>query len=132
MEQKFYIITDQSRMDLEFIHVYLFGQSYWAKGRSIERVKKSMSHSLCFGLFAGTRQIGFGRVATDYVVFAWIMDLFVDPLYRGKGLGRMLIQTIIEHPELQDVNSIGFRTQDAHELYKNMNLNPFHIPRLGC
>ncbi|MEN8787927.1 MAG: GNAT family N-acetyltransferase [Flavobacteriaceae bacterium] len=128
MEQEYYISTDQSRMDLDFIYAYLSGKSYWAMGRSKERIEKSMAHSLCFGLFKDSQQIGFGRVATDYVVFAWIMDLFINPQFRGKGLGRMLIESIVEHPDLQDVNSIGLRTQDAHELYKKYDFKSIPDP----
>ena len=114
---EYYISTDRSRIDLKFVHDYLSGKSYWARGRSMELVKKSIDNSLCFGLFHGDRQIGFGRVATDYVVFAWLMDLFIDPEYRGKGLGKLLIEQILEYPDLQTVNGIGLRTEDAHDLY---------------
>ena len=115
-------------MDLKFIHNYLCNQSYWAKDRSMELVKKSLDHSLCFGVFQGNRQVGFGRVATDYVVFAWLMDLFVDPKYRGQGLGRFLVKEIIEHPELQQVNGIGLRTEDAHKLYADFGFEKISRP----
>ena len=128
MEQEFIISTDKKRMELDFIYKYLSVESYWAKGRSKERVEKSVANSLCFGLFENDRQIGFGRVATDYVVFAWIMDLFIDPAFRGKGLGYKLIQSIVEHPELQEVNSIGLRTKDAHALYKKFNFDSIPSP----
>ncbi|MGI9546541.1 MAG: GNAT family N-acetyltransferase [Flavobacteriaceae bacterium] len=128
MEHEIFISTDKSKMDIDFIHEYLSAKSYWAKGRSKERVEKSIAHSLCFGLFKGWHQIGFARVATDYVVFAWVMDLFVDPVYRDKGLGRKLIQSIVDHPELQDVNGIGLRTKDAHELYEKYNFKSISDP----
>ena len=114
-------------MDKIFIHDYLSNKSYWAGGRSMELVKKSMDNSLCFGVFKGDRQIGFGRVVSDFVVFAWLMDLFIDPEYRGQGLSRLLIKAIIEHPDLQIVNALGLRTEDAHELYKKFGFD--HIPK---
>ena len=115
-------------MNMEFIHIYLSELSYWAKGRSQERVQKSMDHSMCFGLFDSKRQIGFARVATDYVVFAWLMDLFIDPEYRGQGLGKQLIQAIVEHPDLQQVNGIGLRTQDAQALYSSFGFEAIPNP----
>ena len=115
-------------MDLNFIHDYLCNQSYWAKDRSLDLVIRSMDNSLCFGLFQDGRQVGFGRVATDYVVFAWLMDLFIDPDYRGQGLGKMLVKQIVEHPELQQVNGIGLRTEDAHQLYEEFGFEKISRP----
>lgn len=128
MEEGFYVNTDKEYMDIDFIHSYLSQQSYWAKGRSKELVQKSIDHSLCFGLFEGDKQIGFGRIATDYVVFAWLMDFFIDSDYRGKGLGQMLVKSIVDHPSLQQVNGIGLRTEDAHGLYKKFDFKPIPNP----
>ena len=124
----YYISTDKTKMDLNFIHDYLCNKSYWAKGRSMDLVKKSMDNSMCFALFEGDRQLGFGRVATDFVVFAWLMDLFIDPDYRGRGLGRFLLQQILKHPELQQVNGIGLRTEDAHRLYNKFGFEQIESP----
>lgn len=128
MKERFYISTELGEMDQEFIHRYLSEHSYWAKGRSLENVKKSMAHSLCFGIFTNGRQVGFGRVATDFVVFAWLMDLFIDAEYRGKGLGQRLINSIVNHPDLQEVNGIGLRTEDAQELYRKFGFEPISDP----
>ena len=115
-------------MDVKFIHNYLCNESYWAKDRSLELVRMSMDNSLCFGLFDGDRQVGFGRVATDFVVFAWLMDLFIDPGYRGRGLGKYIVKEIVEHPELQQVNGIGLRTEDAHQLYEEFGFERISRP----
>jgi len=129
MNKKFYISTDTSKMNIDFIHHYLSNRSYWAKGRTLELVKKSMNNSLCFGVFTKSEaQIGFARIATDFVVFAWIMDVFVDENYRGQGIGRMLIESIIKHPELKDVNGIGLRTNDAHGLYAEFGFEEIPSP----
>ena len=115
----FYISTDIESMDVDFVHNYLSNTSYWAKGRSREHVLKSMENSICFGLFTDSgKQIGFARLVTDYVVFAWIMDLFIDASYKGRGLGKKLVNHIVELPYLQHVNGIGLRTEDAHGLYE--------------
>ena len=124
METRYYISTESAELDLVFIHSYLSEQSYWAKGRSMDLVKRSIDNSLCFGLYENGKQIGFGRVATDHVVFAWLMDLFIDPNYRGQGLGAMLVEYIVNHPSLKEVNGIGLRTEDAHELYSRFGFGP--------
>ncbi len=128
MNENFHISTNRSDMDVEFIHYFLSEESYWATGRSRELVEKSMAHSICFGLFEGKKQIGFARVATDYVVFAWLMDLFIDPAYRGQGLGEQLVHAIVDHPDLKEVNGIGLRTEDAQGLYSKFGFTDIKNP----
>ena len=98
---------------------YLSNEAYWAKGREQAAVIRSMENSICFGLFNGkNQQLAFARVVTDYVVFAWLMDFFVIDALRGQGLGKKLLRYIVEMPELQNVNGIGLRTNDAHGFYE--------------
>ena len=119
------IQTDISLMNLDLIHDYLSNQSYWAKGRSKADVEKSMRNSLCFGAFTKeNEQIGFARVVTDYVVFGWIMDVFVLPEFQGQGVGKQLIEAIVQHPSLAKINVLGLRTNDAHTLYQKFGFAP--------
>ncbi|MGB5479746.1 MAG: GNAT family N-acetyltransferase, partial [Eudoraea sp.] len=99
------------------VHDYLSKQSYWAKGRGKEEVVKSMENSICFAVFDGNAQIGFARLVTDYVVFAWLMDVFVINEYKNKGVGRFLMDYIMNLPEIKEVNGFGLRTKDAHGFY---------------
>jgi len=129
MANDFYISTDKDKMNMNFIHEYLSNQSYWAKGRSLELVKKSILNSMCFGVFTKDDiQIGFARIATDYVVFAWIMDVFIDENYKKQGVGKVLIDYIVNHDELKGVNGIGLRTQDAHEFYRRFGFDNIPNP----
>ncbi|MEL6305114.1 MAG: GNAT family N-acetyltransferase [Bacteroidota bacterium] len=119
------IQTDFSLMNLDLIHDYLSNQSYWAKGRSKADVEKSMRNSLCFGAFTNENgQIGFARVATDYVVFGWIMDVFVVPGFQGQGVGKQLMEAIVQHPSITKINGLGLRTNDAHTLYQKFGFGP--------
>ncbi|HEV7375657.1 MAG TPA: GNAT family N-acetyltransferase [Pyrinomonadaceae bacterium] len=86
------VSTDQSRLDLDVIHDYLGKSSYWATGRSLETVRRSIENSLSFGLYEGEKQIGFARVITDYATFAWLADVFVLDSFRGQGLGKWLVE----------------------------------------
>lgn len=111
------ISTDRRRLDIDVIHDFL-SQSYWAKGRSRERVMQTIEHSLPFGLYHGSEQIGYARLVTDYVVLAFLADVFVLEAHRGKGLGAWLIEVITAHPELQRVRRWMLGTRDAHGLYR--------------
>ena len=120
METPIQITTDKSKIDLDFVHQYLSEEAYWSKGRSREAVERSIANSLCFSMFdiATKDQMAFARVATDYVVFAWVMDLFVSKTFRGNGYAKQLIRYILEYPELSRVNGFGLRTNDAQGLYE--------------
>ena len=84
------ISTDPTRLDVDAIHAYLT-QSYWAAGIAKSVVAKSLKASLCFGLYEGSRQIGLARVITDKATFAYLCDVYVLENYRGRGLGKWLI-----------------------------------------
>lgn len=112
------ISTDPSKLNIEVIHKYLSQESYWAKDIPFETVKKSIEHSLCFGLYHLQEQIGFARLITDKATFAYLADVFVLKEYRGKGLSKFLMATIQSHPELQNLRRWLLATKDAHSLYE--------------
>lgn len=116
------ISTDRQRLDIDFIHAFLTS-SYWAKGRSRERVVQSIEHSVPFGLYHGERQIGFARVLTDYIVLAYLADVFVVDRYRGQGLGKWLVDVVTNLPELQRVRRWLLGTRDAHGLYREFGFS---------
>ena len=113
----FEISTDRDRLDVAMIHAFLANDSYWVPGISRASVEKCIKHSLCFGAYADGRQIAFARVVTDYVRFAHLLDVFVLPEFRGRGLGKLLMRKILSHPELRTIVRYTLGTQDAHGLY---------------
>lgn len=127
------ISTEPSRLDVSLIHDYLSNISYWASGRPLALVQRSLEHSLCFGMYktsavAGPQQIGFARVVTDYATFAWLPDVFVLEAYRGQGLAKWLIEVIVAHPELQGFRRWLLATRDAHELYRRFGFSELNEP----
>lgn len=125
----FVISTNRSRFNIEFIHSFLSTQAYWAIGRSFEVVERAIENSLNFGVFAGSQQIGFARVVTDFATFAWIADVFIIDEYRGRGLGVWLIEVITSHPKLQGFRRWILATRDAHELYRRFGFTELANPQ---
>jgi hypothetical protein len=112
------ITTDKRKLNIDIIHQFLSERSYWAQGRSKDTVRKSIDHSLCFGVYAVDQQIGFARVVTDYATFAWLADVFILESHRGLGLSKWLVECIVTHPDLQNLKNFLLATKDAHELYR--------------
>ena len=122
------ISTDRNRLDIRVIHDFISNQSYWAQGRPLETVQRSLDNSLNFGLHENDRLIGFARVVTDYATFAWIADVFVLPEHRGQGLSKWLMEVIVSHPDLQGFRRWVLATKDAHSLYAGFGFIALHRP----
>ena len=125
---EYLITTDPSRLDVVLIHNFLSNESYWAVGRSVEVVKRSLDNSLCFGIYRNTEQVGFARVVTDFATFAWLADVFVVSEHRGRGLAKWLVEVILAHPDLQGFRRWALATKDAHSLYAQFGFIALHRP----
>lgn len=114
--ETFRISDDQGEADLDFI-VDGLHDTYWARSRPREIILQSLEHSVLLSLFHRDRQIGLARLVTDWVTFAWLCDVYLDPTYRGQGLGKWLIECAMAHPAGQTQLKL-LATRDAHGLYE--------------
>ena len=124
---EYLISTDKSRLDLTLIHNFLT-TSYWAAGIPLEVVRRSIEHSLSFGLYKEDQQIGYARVITDFATFAYLGDVFILEPFRGQGLSKWLMEVIVTHPELQGFRRWILLTKDAHGLYKKVGFTGVATP----
>jgi len=125
---EFLISTDPARCDLDVIHNFLTN-SYWAKGVPRETVARSIEHALCFGVYDGSgAQVAFARVISDFATVAYIGDVFVLESHRGQGLGKWIMQSIVQHPALQGLRRWILTTRDAHGLYSQVGFTPVKFP----
>ncbi|MGB8832371.1 MAG: GNAT family N-acetyltransferase, partial [Candidatus Sulfotelmatobacter sp.] len=93
---EFSISTDPARLNLDVVHGFLTN-CYWATGIPRELVRRSIEHSLCFGLYAGGgAQVGFARVVSDFATVAYLGDVFVLESHRGRGLSEWLMECITQ------------------------------------
>jgi GNAT superfamily N-acetyltransferase len=138
----FFISTDKEKLDVKTIHAYLSQESYWAKNIPLSVVQRSIEHSYCFGVYMRNEnettfflQIGFARVITDQATFGYLADVFINEKYRGLGLSKWLMETIMGCQDLQGLRSWMLATKDAHFLYEKFGFkiidNPGRFMRLG-
>ena len=120
---EFVITDDKSKLDIELIHAFLTN-SYWAKGRSLEKVELSIMNSDCYGIYMGENQIGFARIVTDLVTIAYLLDVFILEEHRGKGYSKKLLAVIFENPKYRTVQKWRLASKDAQSLYAKFGFTP--------
>ena len=119
--------TDPARLDLDVIHNFLTN-CYWAKGIPRDVVARSIENSLCFGVYEGTKQVGFARVISDLATYAYIGDVFILESHRGCGLSQWMMECIMGHPKLQNLRRWTLLTRDAHGLYAKFGFTSIAKP----
>ena len=93
-------------------------------------VRKSMEGSICFAILLDRQVVGFARVISDKSTFAYICDLFVLSEHRGNGLGKWLVEFIMNHQELQNLRRWALATKDAHGLYQQYGFCDLAAPKM--
>jgi GNAT superfamily N-acetyltransferase len=118
-----YFITDQKEcIDLLSTKAML-NSTHWARERDLATIQKTIENSLCFSLFHYQRQIGFGRVISDYATYAMFFDIIVVESYRGKGLGGWLFEIMTYYPSIKDLKQVLW-TSFAEDLYRKFGFRP--------
>jgi nitroimidazol reductase NimA-like FMN-containing flavoprotein (pyridoxamine 5'-phosphate oxidase superfamily)/GNAT superfamily N-acetyltransferase len=125
----FTISDDRARIDFGRVAEWLAG-AYWCPGIPRAAVEHAALHSsLVLGAFASTgEQVGYLRVVSDCTRFANLMDVFVAPERRGRGLGRAMVRLALEHPRHRDVPRWLLGTKDAHGVYAQEGFRPLDHP----
>lgn len=121
------VSTNKEKLDIPFIQHFL-KDIYWEAPRTIEAVQKVIDSSVCFGVYLDDEQIGFGRLITDYVVFAYLMDVFITPEHRGKGYSSILVKAMLEEPSLKEIKIWRLATRDAQFLYEKFGFKVLAHP----
>ncbi|MEY4199412.1 MAG: hypothetical protein RLZZ265_1152 [Verrucomicrobiota bacterium] len=118
-----YELTDESaRQDIDAVTA-LLRSTYWAADRPQSVMERSMRNSLCFGLFHEAVQIGFARVVSDFATVGYLCDVVIADGHRGKGVGKWMLNCILEHPQLKGCR-IDLFTKDAQEFYRGFGFGP--------
>ena len=115
---------DRRRIDCDAVHAYIT-ESYWAKGRTRERMQAALEGSArVIGLYAPDgSQAGFARVISDSTTYAYLADVFVLEQHRGNGLGVELVREAVDSEPWKQM-SWHLRTKDAHTLYEKFGFHP--------
>ncbi|WP_371682990.1 GNAT family N-acetyltransferase [Flavobacterium sp. H122] len=75
----------------------------------MEALKISIDNSLCFGIYLNDEQIGFARVITDLVSFAYPMDVFITEEHQGNGYVTILLNAVMTEPQFSKLKYVDWR-----------------------
>ncbi len=121
LEGGYELDDDRARVDIEVVHRFLSEESYWAKGRRLEEVRRLVGQATrVVGLYAPDEsQAGFCRVVSDDAVFAYLADVFVLEPHRGHGLGLELIREAVDNGPQSGLRWL-LGTEDAQDFYAKL------------
>jgi len=103
-------ITSLTDTQVRELHQF-YQKEWWTKGRSLEDIQRMLDHSdYIFGLSDADSEtknlIAFARVLTDRIFKAFIFDVIVAPEHRKHGVGKVIIDRILAHPDLISVKHV--------------------------
>ena len=98
----------------------LQNNSFWAIDREINDLKRMLSHSNCIiTLWKNRKLVGFGRATSDWTYRAVLWDVIIDKDYQKLGLGKLLINELLESNAIKNVEKVYLMTTNCREFYKN-------------
>lgn len=78
------------------------------------------SYAVVF-VFDGSEMIGFGRALSDGAYQAAIYDVAVMPSHQGKGIGKLIVEKLIE--QCPNCNYILYASPGKELFYQKMNFS---------
>jgi GNAT superfamily N-acetyltransferase len=116
-------------VDRALVHRWISG-TYWGEGRTRQLQDAAIDGSRPFAVLDEETgaQVAFARVVTDGATFAWLADVYVDPAVRGRGVGKMLVQGVIDALAPLHLRRMLLATADAHGLYARFGFAPLEEP----
>ena len=115
---------EQDLLQLERVHEWLF-TSYWSPDIRRDVVERAFANSIFVGAYdAGGVQVGVARAVTDYATFGWLCDVFVAEGWRGLGIGKAMVQSLVDDSRLDTLRRWMLGTRDAHTVYEAIGFAP--------
>lgn len=111
----------QSPVDLNQLNELFQVAAFWAKDRSLEDLGIALANSKpVISVWDGEKLIGFARATSDGVYRATIWDVIIHPDYRGAGLGRKLVESVLSHSQMNRVERVYLMTTHQQSFYERI------------
>ena len=111
----------KSVVDLTQLQALFKLGAFWATERKIEDLNIAIENSEpVISVWDSQKLVGFARATSDGIYRATIWDVVIDPEYRGAGLGRKLVQTVLSHPRMNRVERVYLTTTHQQSFYERI------------
>jgi len=116
---------------LNKLKILLENEAFWANNRSEKNLRTMLSNSSeVVSLWKENKLIGFGRATSDHVFRAVLWDIVIKSEYKGHGLGKMVVNSLLERNSIKNVqkvylmstNNSGFYEQFGFKISDSQNL----------
>jgi ribosomal protein S18 acetylase RimI-like enzyme len=109
----------------------LDAHSFWAGGRSQRELSRMLAGSQAVvSAWQGSRLVGFGRATSDGVFRAVLWDVVVAGEHQGRGLGRRIVEALLQEPVLQGVERVYLMTTNSSGFYEQLGFTAVDSQRL--
>ncbi len=109
----------------------LDAHSFWASGRSQRELSRMLAGSQAVvSAWQGSRLVGFGRANSDGVFRAVLWDVVVAGEHQGRGLGRRIVEALLQEPTLQGVERVYLMTTNSSGFYEQLGFTAVDSQRL--
>ena len=116
---------------LEQLQRLLDAHSFWASGRSQRELSRMLAGSQAvISAWQDSRLVGFGRATSDGVFRAVLWDVVVAGEHQGRGLGRRIVEALLEDPALQGLERTYLMTTNSSGFYEQLGFTTVERQRL--
>lgn len=114
-------VAAPAQTELKHLQNLFQASTFWAQDRRLEDLEIAIANSNpVFSVWDHDRLIGFARATSDGVYRATIWDVVIHPDYRGAGLGRKLVETVLAHPLINRVERVYLMTTHQQRFYEQI------------
>ncbi len=109
----------------------LDAHSFWASGRSQRELQRMLAGSQAVvSAWQGRQLVGFSRATSDGVFRAVLWDVVVAGEHQGQGLGRRLVEALLQEPALEAVERVYLMTTNSAGFYEQLGFTAVNDQKL--
>ena len=101
---------------------FLDRNTFWAKGRTTNDLKKCLANSdVIVSIWYKSKIVGFGRGLSDGIYRGVLWDIVIDKDHQGKGYGKLIVQKLLNSKQIQKTQKIYLMTTNKKQFYSQVD-----------